>query len=261
MTFIDTHSHIYLDEFLDDREKMLERAREAGVSRILLPAVDTETHLGLLQLEESYPTLCASMMGLHPCSVKSNYEEELRVVKDELSRRKFIGVGEIGLDFYWDLTFQDHQYQAFHEQLELALHYDLPVSIHSRNATAECIKVVREHQNGSLKGAFHCFSGTVEEAREIIDLGFYLGIGGVLTFKNGGLDPVIKELDLDHIILETDAPYLAPVPFRGKRNEPSYLKYIAQRMADIKETGIESIAEMTTKNAEKLFGLNPNPVR
>lgn len=255
MTFIDTHSHIYLDQFLDDREKMLERAADAGVSRILLPAIDTETHTVQFQLEESYPTICASMMGLHPCSVKSNYEEELRVVKDELSRRNFVGVGEIGLDFYWDLTFQDQQYRAFHEQLNLALEYDLPVSIHSRNSTDECIAVVREHQHGNLKGVFHCFTGSLEQAKEIIDQGFYLGIGGVVTFKNGGLDPVIKELGLENFVLETDAPYLAPVPFRGKRNEPSYLTYIAQRIADLKETGIEKVAEVTTRNAQEVFGV------
>jgi TatD DNase family protein len=194
-------------------------------------------------------------MGLHPCSVKENYLDELRVIEDNLLRRKFVAVGEIGLDFYWDISFKEQQYEAFNRQVEWALHYDIPIAIHSRNATDECIGVVKKHQNGNLRGVFHCFSGTRDQAQQVIDAGFYLGIGGVLTYKNAGLDKVIRETDLSHIILETDAPYLTPVPFRGKRNESSYLTYVLQKLADIKETNIDAIATITTQNAEKLFAL------
>jgi TatD DNase family protein len=255
MDWVDSHAHIYLNEFDKDREEAIAKSKKVGIIRVLMPAVDSSTHESMLKLQEQYPTVCNSMMGLHPCSVKSNYEQELRIAEKYLLQRKFIAIGEIGLDFYWDISFKDQQYVAFHRQIEWALQYGIPVSIHSRNATDECIKVVEEHQNGSLKGVFHCFSGTLEQAQKVIDAGFYLGIGGVLTFKNAGLDKVIKEVDLAHIVLETDAPYLAPVPYRGKRNECSYIPLIAQKLADLKETGIEKIAAITTANAEKLFAL------
>lgn len=255
MNWIDSHAHIYSSEFDKDRNEAIARAKEAGVTRILMPAVDSSTHEGMLRLENEFPDTCISMMGLHPCSVAGNVEEELWLAENYLSERKFVAVGEIGLDFYWDVTFKDQQYSAFHRQVEWALHYDIPISIHSRNATDECIEVVRQHQQGKLGGVFHCFSGDLEQARKIIDLGFYLGIGGVLTFKNSGLDKILQEVDLSHIILETDAPYLAPTPFRGKRNECSYIPLIAQKLADIKEMPIERVAEITTANTEKLFGL------
>lgn len=255
MQLIDTHAHLYSKQFSNDRPAMLQRAREAGLSKILLPAIDAESHENMLKLEEENPGFCLAMMGLHPCSVKEDYERELKIIEDYLANRSFIGVGEIGLDFYWDLTFKEQQFKAFHRQIEWALHYDLPIAIHSRNANDECIQVVREHQKGGLKGVFHCFSGTVDQARHMIELGFYLGIGGVLTFKNGGLDKVLEEIDSRHLVLETDAPYLAPVPFRGKRNESSYLTYVAQKLADLKQTNVQEIIDQTSQNAQNLFGL------
>lgn len=253
MPLIDTHSHIYLPEFDTDRPKVIERAEKEGVARVLLPAIDSESHAKMLQLEQKAPS-CLAMMGLHPCSVKGNYREELAIARGHLEKRRFVGVGEIGLDFYWDKTFTDEQYKAFREQLEWAIHFDIPVSIHSRNATDECIAVVAEHQKGRLKGVFHCFSGDEKQAKQIIDFGLYLGIGGVVTFKNSGLDKVMQNISLDHVVLETDAPYLAPVPFRGKRNEPSYLKYVVEKLSTIKSISMDDVASITTVNAEKLFG-------
>ena len=255
MNLIDTHAHIYSDEFDKDRTEALHRSIEAGIGKILMPAIDSSTHESMLRLEKEYPQTCTSMMGLHPCSVKENYEEEFRIAEGYLLKQKFIAVGEIGLDFYWDISFKKQQYKAFQRQIEWALQYDVPVSVHSRNATDECIKMVQQHQKGKLKGVFHCFSGTQEQAEKLIELGFYLGIGGVLTFKNSGLDHIVKKIDIKHIMLETDAPYLAPVPFRGKRNECSYISHIAQKLADIKESPVDTIAAITTANAEKLFGL------
>jgi TatD DNase family protein len=255
MRLIDTHAHVYLEEFTNDIGDIITRATEKGASQIVMPAIDSTTHTAMLSMEEHYPGICISMMGLHPCSVKEDYEGELGVILEHLAKRKFAAVGEIGLDFYWDVSFKDQQYDAFHRQVEWALQYDIPIAIHSRNATEECLGVVQQHQKGKLKGVFHCFSGTLEQAKKIIGAGLYLGIGGVLTYKNAGLDIVIKEIGLEHIILETDAPYLSPFPLRGKRNESSYLSYTLQKLADIKETGIEAIAAITTQNAEKLFGL------
>ncbi|MDZ4795851.1 MAG: TatD family hydrolase [Bacteroidota bacterium] len=254
MKLIDTHSHIYTSEFSADRKLMLERAEKEGVKKILLPAIDSSSHTVMMELEEENPTVCASMMGVHPCSIKENYREELAIARQWLEKRPFIGVGEIGLDFYWDKTFKEQQFAAFHEQIEWALYFDLPIAIHSRNSTDECIEVVAGHQQGKLKGVFHCFSGNAEQAKQVIGLGFYLGIGGVLTFKNSGLDRVLEEIDMNNVVLETDAPYLAPVPFRGKRNEPSYLKYVAEKLASIKKLDVEEVVSITTANAEKLFG-------
>lgn len=255
MMLIDTHSHIYLPEFEKDRSNMLEKAEKEGVSKILMPAIDSSTHTVMLELEEERPLTCISMIGLHPCSVKENYLFELKIVRDYLEKRSFKAVGEIGLDFYWDKTFTEQQYAAFNQQIEWALHFDLPIVIHSRNSTDECIEVVSKHQKGKLRGVFHCFSGDIVQAKRVIDLGFYLGIGGVVTFKNSGLDKVMEEISLEHVVLETDAPYLAPVPFRGKRNEPAYLKYVAEKLAGIKNVEIDEVAKITTDNAEKLFGL------
>lgn len=254
MKLIDTHSHIYTKEFDTDQALMLQRAEKEGVGKIFLPAIDSFSHAAMLKLEEENPTTCFSMMGVHPCSVKENYREELAIARDWFEKRPFKAVGEIGLDFYWDKTFMEQQYAAFHEQIGWALYFDLPIAIHSRNSTDECIEVVGAHQAGKLKGVFHCFSGDAVQAKQVIDLGFYLGIGGVLTFKNSGLDAVMKEIDLQQVVLETDAPYLAPVPFRGKRNEPSYLKYVVEKLAAIKKVSVEEVALITTANAEKLFG-------
>ncbi|MBK8951370.1 MAG: TatD family hydrolase [Chitinophagaceae bacterium] len=254
MKFIDTHSHIYLPEFNNDRNSIIYFAEKESVSKIFLPAIDAATHEQMLETEIEYPEVCVAMMGLHPCSVKENYLDELKIARHYLEKRRFIAVGEIGLDFYWDKTFTAEQYKAFHEQVEWAKHFDIPVVIHSRNSTDECIDVVKEHQNGKLKGVFHCFSGNAEQAKKIIELDLYLGIGGVLTFKNSGLDKAIEDIDLSHLVLETDAPYLAPVPFRGKRNEPSYLKYVVQKLAEVKSVTVEEVAAVTTANAENLFG-------
>lgn len=255
MKLIDTHAHIYLEDFADDRLAMLDRARKAGVGKILMPAIDSATHSAMLKLEKDSPGFCSSMMGLHPCSVNESFLEELAKIEQYLTEQKFVAVGEIGLDFYWDVSFKEQQYTAFRRQIELAITYDLPIAIHSRNATGECIEVVKEYEKSSLKGVFHCFSGSPEQAAQIIELGFYLGIGGVLTFKNAGLDKVIRDIAIAHILLETDAPYLAPAPFRGKRNECSYISYTAQKLADLKETTVENIVTVTTSNAQKLFGL------
>lgn len=255
MILIDTHAHIYATEFADDREKVMQRAEDAGVTRILMPAIDAGTHEAMLDMETRYPSTCLSMMGLHPCSVKENYQQELDIIEGHFARRKFIAVGETGLDFYWDLQFADQQHLAFRRQVEWALEFDIPVVIHSRSSTDECIRLIKEYQQGSLRGVFHCFSGTAEQAQQIVDLGFYLGIGGVLTFKNAGLDTAIKNIDISHVVLETDAPYLAPMPYRGKRNECSYIQYVAQKLAVIKNINTVEAAEITAANAQKLFRL------
>jgi TatD DNase family protein len=220
-----------------------------------MPAIDSGTHLATLKSEVDFKGKCLAMMGLHPCSVKENYRDELKTVMEYFENRRFVAVGETGLDFYWDLTFKTEQYLSFHNQVEMAMAYDLPVVIHSRNSIDECIQVIREHQKGKLKGVFHCFSGNVEQAKKITGLGFYLGIGGVVTFKNSGLDKVMEKLDLKNVVLETDAPYLAPVPFRGKRNECSYLKYVVQKLAEIKSITAEEAESITTNNAKELFSI------
>lgn len=247
---IDTHAHIYLPEFDNDNEKIMSDAQAAGVKEIYLPAVDSTTHDRLLQTEAAFPA-CKAMMGLHPCSVNEGYERELEIVQEQLARRNFIAVGEIGLDFYWDKTFVAQQHKAFEAQIELALQYNLPVSIHSRNATEECIETVARYSG--LRGVFHCFSGTAEQARRIVALGLYLGIGGVVTFKNGGFDKVLSETGIGAVVLETDAPYLAPVPHRGKRNQPAYTKLVAEKIAALVNLPVEEVATVTTRNAEKLF--------
>ena len=249
---IDTHAHVYLPEFDEDRSEMIQRAYKNGVEKILMPAIDSSTHAAMLKVENTFSG-CISMIGLHPCSVKENFEEELNIVDEYLNKRPFVAIGEIGLDYYWDKTFTDLQYKAFHQQINIALQNDLPIVIHSREATSECIEVVQQYPG--LKGVFHCFSGTALQAKEIIKLGFMLGIGGVLTFKNAGLDKIIMEIGVEHVILETDAPYLSPVPFRGKRNEPAYTKLVAEELSAIVGCSPEEIEELTTANAIKLFKL------
>jgi TatD DNase family protein len=220
---------------------------------MLLPNIDEASIPGMLELEAQYPGQCFAMMGLHPCYVTEQVEAQMARVREWLEKRPFIAVGEIGLDFYWDKTFTAQQHQAFREQLQLAKAYKLPVVIHSRESTRECIDDVKALQDGGLSGVFHCFSGTLEQAREVIDLGFYLGIGGVVTFKKSGLDKIVEQVDLQHIVLETDAPYLAPVPYRGKRNESAYIPLVGQMVADIKHLKIEEVAAITSSNAHKLF--------
>ena len=255
MRLIDTHCHLYSDEFKDDIDAVIGRAESNGTEKFYLPAIDSTTADAMFQVETRFPGKCVSMMGLHPCSVKENYEAELEFVEAWLGERKFAAVGEIGLDYYWDKTFIKQQQQAFRRQLQAALQHDLPVVIHTRNAMQETIEVVKEFAPQGIRGIFHCFSGSYESAIEIIKAKFYLGIGGVLTYKNAGLAEVLTKIDLDHLVLETDAPYLTPVPYRGKRNESSYLLYVAQKLAEIKNCSLDEVAEITTNNAEKIFGI------
>jgi TatD DNase family protein len=254
MLLIDSHAHLYLADFEQDRSAMLENARLAGVEQILLPAIDSETHAALVAMEEQF-SQCKAMMGVHPCSIKADYQSELSIARDWWNKRDFIAVGEIGLDFYWDKTFVDQQYDAFRLQIEWALEKKVPIVIHSRNACLECVQVIKEYKGRGLTGVFHCFSGSIEEAREIIKLGFYLGIGGVLTYKNAGLGAVLADVPLEHIMLETDAPYLTPVPNRGKRNESAHLTLVATKLAEVKAVSVEQIAQITTHNARMLFSL------
>jgi len=251
--FIDSHAHIYSEQFFADKVEMLQKSKEARVATILMPAIDSETHERMFSFENETQVKCLSMMGLHPCSVKDDFRSELSIVDQYLKQRNFVAIGETGLDFYWDLTFKDQQYEAFEQQIGWALEYDIPIVIHSRSSTKECIDVVSTYIDKGLRGVFHCFCGSVEEAKTIMDFGFYLGIGGVLTFKKSGLDTVLKTVGIDKVVLETDAPYLAPTPHRGKRNEPAYIPLIAQKLADTLELPVSEIENITTINTKKLF--------
>lgn len=255
MILIDTHCHLYSEEFVPDIDAVIERASTEGVQKFYLPGIDSSSIDAMLNLEIRFPDRCFAMMGLHPCYVKENYKQELDIVQNWLTKRKFSAVGEIGLDFYWDKTFATEQYEAFRIQMEWAIAYDRPIVIHTRNAMQETINLVKEYVPKGIRGIFHCFSGSYESAQEIINAGFYLGIGGVLTYKNAGLSEVLQKIDLKHLVLETDAPYLTPVPFRGKRNESSYLKYVVAKLSEAKDVSIEEIAAITTANAEKIFGI------
>lgn len=250
---IDSHCHIYLPEFDEDRSELISEAKKGGVTKILMPAIDSGTHALQLKVETEYPDVCISMMGLHPCSVKGDYEAELSEIENLYNSRKFVAVGEIGLDLHWDKSTREIQETAFRWQIEIALKFDLPVVIHSREAVDECIELVSEYASWGLRGVFHCFSGSLDQAKRIMDLNFMIGIGGVVTFKNGGLDKVIPEIGLSHVILETDAPYLAPVPYRGKRNVPAYIKYVVARLAEL--TGMEErrVGEVCYDNTTGLF--------
>lgn len=256
MILIDTHAHLYAEEFDADRNQMIARANEEGVQKFYLPAINSETIDDMLQMEKDYPNQCFAMMGLHPCYVKENWKDELRIVEEWLAKRKFAAVGEIGLDFYWDKTFKQQQYEAFRIQIEWALQYKLPIVIHTRDAMQEAIDVVKSYIKKEVYGIFHCFGGSYENAVDIIDAGFYLGIGGVLTYKNSGLSETLKKIPIDKLVLETDAPYLTPVPFRGKRNESSYLKYIVEKLAEIYNMSKGEIAVITTNNAKNIFAIS-----
>ena len=256
---IETHAHIYDEQFADDREAMLQRAWTAGIESIWMPNCDHTTISGMMQLADAYPDRCLPMMGLHPCYVKENFEEELRIVEDWLNQRSFIAIGEIGMDLFWDKTFFTQQQEAFLFQCQLALKHNLWIDIHSRNAFWETVELIEKIANPKLTGIFHCFVGTLDEANKAIELGFKLGIGGVATFKNGGLDKVLPYLDPKHIVLETDSPYLAPVPFRGKRNEPTYLDLVAQRVGDLMQCSKEEIIAQSTRNARSLLSHSTTP--
>lgn len=255
MEIIDTHCHLYSPEFETDIDAIIQRAEAAGVHKFYLPGIDSESIPSMLSLEKRYPGKCIAMMGLHPCYVKENYRDELAVVADWLSKRKFSAVGEIGLDYYWDKSFATEQVKVFKQQIEWSIQYNLPIAIHTRNAMQETIRIVQEYVPKGVRGIFHCFGGSYETAQEVIGAGFYLGIGGVVTYKKAGLAEVLERIDLKHIVLETDAPYLTPVPFRGKRNESSYLTNILAKLAEVKNCSIEEVAAITTANAEKIFGL------
>ncbi len=250
---VDTHCHLYLKEFEKDIADYILRAKTNQIEKIYLPAINSETTEQLLLLEKKYPEICMAMMGLHPCYVKENHKEELKKVEELFETRNFVAVGECGLDFYWDSSFSKEQYYALEQQLEWALHYSIPIILHTRNATQQTIDIIKPHIAKGLRGVFHCFGGTLREANEITDMNFYLGIGGVATYKNAGLDKVLKDISIHHIVLETDAPYLSPVPHRGKQNEPSYLKIIAEKLSDIKDCSFEEVSVVTSNNAKKLF--------
>lgn len=255
MSLIDTHCHLYLPEFEQDLQGLLLRAQTNGLDKIFLPAIDSETHerlIALSELEQNKVKIYA-MMGLHPCSVKDDFEAELKLVEQYLdSSKQYYAVGEIGLDYHWDLTHKEQQLIAFERQIQMAIARNLPIAIHSRKSTQDCIDVVSKYK-GQIRGVFHCFGGTVEEAKQIIDLGFYMGIGGVLTYKNSGLKEVLQQLTLDNLVLETDAPYLTPVPHRGKRNEPAHTKLVCDALAEALTKSVKEVAEVTTRNANALF--------
>jgi TatD DNase family protein len=253
MKIVETHCHLYLEEFKNDLNAVIERAKKAGVKKFFLPAIDSEVIDAMLEVEQKFPHECFAMMGLHPCSVKENYKDELGLVEQWLNKRQFAAVGEIGLDFFWDKTYTKEQLDAFEVQMKWALQRNMPIAIHTRNAMAEAIVTVKPFAEKGLRGIFHCFSGDYKNAKEIIAMGFLLGIGGVITYKNSGLQPVIEKIDLKHIVVETDAPYLAPVPHRGKRNESSYLEFVIAKIAEIKNVTAEEVAMITTENAEKIF--------
>ncbi|GAB2538087.1 TatD family hydrolase [Spirosoma aerophilum] len=258
MTLIDTHAHIYDEQFEQDRDKMLRQAEQEQISQIWMPNCARETIPGMMSLADQYPDRCLPMMGLHPAYVNDTVDEELIAVEDNLNRHAFMAVGEIGLDFYWDMTYVDQQFVAFETQLRWAAEQKLPVSMHTRsghdrNAFMEAADLIEKLALPGLTGIFHCFVGSLDEAKRAIDMGFKLGIGGVATFKNGGLDKVLPHISLEHLVLETDSPYLAPVPYRGKRNEPAYLQLIAQRVADLMHINRDDVARHTTANALSLL--------
>jgi TatD DNase family protein len=252
--FIDTHAHLYDEQFIQDIQSVIVKSQEQGVEKIFMPNCDLATLQPMLDIAAAYPNNCFPMLGLHPCYVKEDVEEVLEVMQKHLSGDiTFSAIGEIGLDYYWDKTFVEQQKRAFELQIDWALQSELSIVVHSRESTQDCIDIIAKKQQGDLHGIFHCFSGTLNEAKQLIDLGFYLGIGGVLTFKNSDLKNIVKEIDLKHLVLETDAPYLAPVPHRGKRNEPSYIPLIASIMAEIKQVTIDEIAHQTSINANQIF--------
>ena len=251
---IDTHSHIYSEEFDADRDEVILRAQHAGVTKIILPNVDSDSLPRLLKLEARYPDYCYAAVGLHPESVKENYQKELDVIREELERTKYIAVGEIGIDLYWDKTYQNEQILAFQTQVEWAIEFNLPVIIHVRNSHNETIQALKPYAGKGLKGIFHCFGGTPEEAAEIFSLGdFKLGIGGVVTFKNSGLAASLMHIPPENLVLETDSPYLTPAPFRGKRNESAYTVLVAEKLAQVYNLSVGEIDRITTENARKLF--------
>jgi TatD DNase family protein len=255
MNICDTHIHLYAEEFIADRNFLISDAVNKGITKFFLPNIDSSSFSGLYKVCDDFPENCLPMMGLHPCSVKENYKEELAKVEAQFDKRKFYAIGEIGIDLYWDKTFVKEQEDVFTIQIQWASEKKLPIVIHSRNSTDEIIKILKNFMHLNLSGIFHCFSGNIEQANEIIEMGFFLGIGGVVTFKNSGLDKVLEKINLENIVLETDAPYLAPVPFRGKRNEPAYILNVLKKIAEIKNVSETDVAVITSANAANVFGV------
>ena len=255
ITITDTHTHLYSEEFDQDRNEMIQRAIDAGVSRFFIPAIDSSCTQSMYQLEKNHPNNVFLMMGLHPTYVKDNYLEELQHVENELAKRKFYAIGEIGIDLYWDKTHLPQQQIAFKRQIQLAKQYKLPIVIHCREAFEEIFEILEEEKSVDLFGIFHCFSGTYEQALQAISYNMKLGIGGVVTFKNGKIDQFLNQIDLKHIVLETDSPYLAPIPFRGKRNESSYIVTVVDKLAQIYSLSAKDIADITTENSKAIFGI------
>lgn len=255
MRLVDTHIHLYASEYDADREPVIAEACRVGVEKLLLPNIDRESFPVMMELVRAHPGLCLPMIGLHPCYVDENYKDQLTLVEEELKKGGYIGVGEIGMDRHWSLEYIEQQEEALRTQLTWAVQYDLPVALHTRNANDEVIAIIRDLELPGLRGVFHCFSGSLEQARQMIDLGFALGIGGVVTYKNAGIAEVLAHIPVGHLVLETDGPYLAPAPHRGKRNAPAYLLHIAEKLAEIKGMPVEELAEITTSNATRLFRL------
>ncbi len=251
----DTHTHLYSDQFDKDRNEMMNRAKDAGVSRFFIPAIDSSYTESMLKLEAEYPDDVFLMMGLHPTSVKENYKEELAIVKKWIDQRNFYAIGEIGIDLYWDNNFLVQQQEAFRTQIQWAKEKKLPIVIHCRDAFDEIFEVLEMEKSDDLFGIFHCFTGTLEQAQKAISYNMKLGIGGVATFKNGKIDQFLHQIDIKHIVLETDSPYLAPTPFRGKRNESSYITQVVEKLAAIYEISFEEIAKITTQNSKDVFGI------
>lgn len=255
MFLSDTHTHLYIPEMREQIGALMHRTQEQRVQKLYLPNIDSDSVKDVFSLCDLYPDKCFPMMGLHPCSVKENYLEELNFIQQYIDEKRVVGIGEIGMDLYWDKTFVEEQKLAFKTQIQWAKDRKLPIIIHCREAFDEIYEILVEAKDELLRGIFHCFSGSEEQANKIVDLGFYLGIGGVLTYKNSGLAEAIKNIDLKHIVLETDSPYLAPVPHRGKPNESSFLIHVAEKLADVKAITLEEVANVTSANALKIFGL------
>lgn len=253
MKYTDTHAHIYSKKYDHDRTDVIRIAAENGVGKIYMPNIDVESIDAMLEAELKYPGVCIPMMGLHPCDVKKDFEKQLYVMEEWIEKREFAAIGETGLDLYWDKTFFDQQKEALRVQITWAKKKKWPIVLHCRESMDETIAIIKEEKTENLKGIFHCFSGSIEQAKQIIELGFLLGIGGVSTYKNGGLDKVLPELGLEHVVLETDGPYLAPVPYRGKRNSPEYIPIIAERLRDLAKSSLEKVSEITQRNTKKIF--------
>ncbi len=253
MNFTDTHAHIYTSKFDKDRDDVIRSASEKGVSKIYMPNIDSESIDRMLEAELKYPDICIPMMGLHPCHVEKDFEKQLYVMEDWIDKRHFYAIGETGLDLYWDKTLLEQQKESLRIHIQWAKKNRIPIVLHCREAMDEVLKIIKDEKTNELSGIFHCFSGSLEQAKEIISLGFFLGIGGVATYKNGGLDKILPEIGLENVVLETDSPYLAPVPFRGKRNSPEYIPEIAGRVGDLTENTIEKVSEITQRNAWQVY--------